>query len=225
MVNEEKVEKRLKSFPKILLISFVFIIFGSVMSWGITGGDLDDLCNVNDKILFKNSTLDGNWSCATLPDVMDSAYIRVGCNVTQKVMVSGEWQNVTFTKKAAGLKKGFTHDHTSSTTNTTITVVKGGIYHIDFFTSLEDPSPTPSSHIGVQMAYVNGSKVLGSYAEDDPSRANTAVWITKGFITELSDGDAFTLQFTSDDTDVSLLTHATFESGASNAQLNLIRMD
>lgn len=108
MVKIEDSKKGKGSFPKIVLIGFVFLIFGSVLSWGIDSGELDELCDVDGSILYKNATLNGNWSCASVPigitESFGEAWYHNHTATPLSFDVDGLFYNLTFKESTT---KGF----------------------------------------------------------------------------------------------------------------------
>ncbi|MHA1409338.1 MAG: hypothetical protein ACTSQY_03280 [Candidatus Odinarchaeia archaeon] len=196
----------LKTKPIILVLVSLVVIYAAYATLHVENGNINISGNV------------------TADNVHIPAYYRNGGNDTIAVLADSVWINITFQKKVAGLKVRFIQDHTTSSNYTHI-ALDSGIYEIHYNGMISDSAANPTAHVGMRMAYVNGTKIRGSYAEKDASKQNAEFPINHGFITEINGGDPFILQFTSDQTTVSLQTHATFEEAGSAAKISMTRID
>jgi len=147
------------------------------------------------------------------------AMIRTASNSTMAVLVGSEWVNITFDKKQTTLQKNVGHTYNDDT-NTTFTIQDSGIYAISYTMLFEDSALNPDAHVGMRLVK-DGVQVKGSYGEFDTSKKDEYIFKDHSFLATLTAGDEIQVQFTSDDTTVSLKPHATFEAGGgSSAQIN-----
>lgn len=114
-VDECKDDHKKRCFPKILLIAFLFLIFGAFSVLSLTTDDINEVCNVNGSVLYKNSSEQGNWTCATIPigitDVYATMFFHNDTAGVVTALTEGVWNNVTpFDTDYSGQKlKGFTY--------------------------------------------------------------------------------------------------------------------
>lgn len=97
--DQKVIEKKKRSSPKILLVSFVFLIFGALSVVSLTSEEVNTLCNVNGSVLYKNSSEQGNWSCATIPigitDVYATMFFHNDTAGVVTALTEDIWNNVT----------------------------------------------------------------------------------------------------------------------------------
>lgn len=143
-----------------------------------------------------------------MPIVSSSAYITAHTNATIPVAVSGIWHNITFNQEPAEIQERINHTYNDST-NTTFTIIDDGIYEISYTTTFQDSAVVPTSHVVVRIIK-NNAELNGLTQEEDLGIKDQDKTISHSDLISLSTGDTINLQFTSDDTTVSLTGHLTY---------------
>ena len=144
----------------------------------------------------------------TAVNVFLPSHIFVHAEVTLPVLAAGQWRNVTFDDDDTELKARLTHI-SQGIDNDTFTIVDAGIYSFSYNIDFIDSAPNPTSDTAVRILR-NDIEINGSVFESDASRQNTEFEIGNTLHAEFNVGDTFKLQFTSDETTVSMTSHSSF---------------
>lgn len=171
-----------------------------------------NLTNAGDIIASGNVTADNVWIPAY-------AFAHSQSNIT--VDSAGVWYNVTF-NESASFNQSVLHNHADST-NDTFTIVETGIYDLHGHLSFQDSTATPDSNVVFRFAK-NDEEIAGSIREYDLDKKD---WDTLGSTTvfvSLTAGDEIKLQFTSDDTTVSLESDNTYGVHKDTAVIKIKRV-
>lgn len=147
-------------------------------------------------------------------------FAHTGSNIS--LTTSGAWENVTFDEESS-LKDKINHNHNDAT-NDTFTITESGVYDIAFHLTFSDSAPTPTSHVEIRVIK-NGAELGGSLLEEDSSRQYNDFTIGNGGLFELVANDEIKFQFTSDDTTVSMSSHATYGEHKDTAAIKIIKLD
>ena len=213
---------------------------GNAYSYSIGAGatvisQFEDIVAANGYVNFGtftylNSMCDGSFNVSnnltvtenvTAHNVWIPAYIRLGSKSTIAVATTMVWENITFNESCAGLCQGFAHTFDDAT-NDTIKVNNSGIYKISYFMGLEDSAVTPDAHVGFRIINATDQTIIkGSYGEFDTSKKDIYVFKEHSFITSFENGDDNKVQFTSDDTTVTLKPHVTFNPAGPSCQISI----
>lgn len=166
----------------------------------------------------RNLVVTGN---ITAENVFLPQYIRSSSNSTIAVHAAGNWTNITFAKMSESLKHGISHTY-NDITNETFTIGDAGVYQIDYTISIRDSAANPDAHVCFQVySTTDGARIKGSYKEIDTAKQNEDLFMDSSFLVELSAGEQFKVQFTSDDTTISVSPHGTYNPAPSSAQISL----
>lgn len=161
-VDECKDDNKKRCFPKILLIAFLFIIFGAFSVLSLTTEDINEVCNVNGSVLYKNSSIGGNWSCATIPIGLTKADAEIHFhNDTGGVVVAlteDVWNNMTpfDTDYSGQFLNGFTYS------NSVLTAGVSGLYSVNAGVTFSG-TPNNKYHTAIGL---NGVQQLNTEAHD-----------------------------------------------------------
>lgn len=150
-------------------------------------------------------------SCVTVSaeDEFLPSFIFVHTDVNITSLGSGTWYNITFYDEIASPKSRITHTYDDET-NHTFTIVDDGYYNLDYYLSFLDIAPAPNGHIAARVI-LNGVEVNGSLREQDTTKQNADTLVGHGnILMNLSAGDVLSVQFATDDTTISLASHATY---------------
>ncbi len=163
--------------------------------------------------------VDGN---ITADNVFLLADISAHTNSTIPVATAGVWYNITFEQEAATPVKDILHTYNDGT-NDTFTIVHTGTYEIRYTITVADSNPTPGTHVLTRLIK-NGTEIPGSSIEEDSTRQYAEFTIGNGPHVDLTAGDEIKLQFTADDTTVSMLSHLTYGEHRDSATLKMKRI-
>ncbi len=167
-----------------------------------------------------NATFSGN---VTAENVWLPTYLFAHTNVILPVLSSGEWVNVTFDEEVTAFKSYISHTHNDET-NTTFTIQNDGIYNIDFKCVFQDSAASPNAHV-ITRVLKNNVEVDGSLIELDSSKQYADTIISNSNILfSGSTGDEIVLQFTSDDTTISLANHQTYGDHGDSVTVTIERI-
>lgn len=151
-------------------------------------------------------------SCVTVSAEDDKflpSFIFAHTDINITSLGSGFWHNVTFYDEIATPKIRITHTYNDDT-NDTFIIVDDGYYNFDYYLSFLDIAPSPNGHI-VARVILNGEEIAGSLREQDTTKQNSDTLIGHGnILMNLSAGDELVVQFATDDTTISLASHATY---------------
>jgi len=137
-------------------------------------------------------------------------YIFSHTNQTIPVLGANLWTNITFSQEDTDVKRGITHTY-NDITNHTFTVMKDGIYNIDYDFDVEDTSAGASDiDVAGRLTFTNGTEVIGSVFEIDITRQGAEEELSHNFLVSCSAGEQFVFQFVASDADVQISTHGTF---------------
>ncbi len=164
-----------------------------------------------------NLNVTGN---VTAENIFLSAYVSAHTNKTIAVSGAGVWMNVTFDNEES-LKQGISHTYNDAT-NDTFTINDDGIYEITYTMSFQDSAVVPDSHT-VTRVLRNGIEVNGFTVEEDLGIQDQDKTLHHSDLVSLSSGDTIKLQFTSDDTTVSLASHLTYGTHKNTGHLTIKR--
>lgn len=178
-----------------------------------------DLDITGDTIARGNLSVTGNCTCE---NVFLRSYIFAHTNKTIPVAVGGRWHNITFDEEASDPKRRITHTYNDGT-NDTFTIVDSGDYEISYTTSYQDSAPAPAGHI-VTRVVKNGAEIHGSSIECDTTKQASDKIVSHSLLVSLVANDEIILQFTSDDTTVSLTTDFTFGEHRDTSLLSIKRI-
>lgn len=137
------------------------------------------------------------------------------------VDIAGTWYNITF-NITESVKSGILHNYDDNT-NDTFTITETGIYDLHGHLSFQDSAAAPNSNIVFRFTK-NDEEIHGSLREYDLDKKD---WDTLGSTTvfvSLSAGDEIKLQFTSDDTTVSLESDYTYGVHKDTAVIKIKRI-
>lgn len=140
------------------------------------------------------------------------------------VASAGVFQDIPFDDEASTPKTGIEHDHTSNPEQ--FKIKKAGVYVINFTCSFSDSAVNPDSHVLMRIVK-NGSEVTGSLLEKDISglpQSEKDKTITNSILVTCALDDIIKVQFTADDTTVSLDSHATYGDHKDTAIINIFRI-
>lgn len=201
----------------------------NILEWGIAYGwgnhalvgyltSIPDSFDISGNITAGNVTATGNM---TADNVFIPAYLRCGSRSTIAVAVGSQWYNITFNHSCPCLCEGFAHTYDDAT-NDTFTVNNSGIYRVTYFIACEDSAATPDAHVGFRLMNATAQTIIkGSYGEFDTSKQDEYVFKEHSFITSFNAGNQFKIQFTSDDTTITLVPHVTFNPGGPSCQISI----
>lgn len=158
----------------------------------------------------------------TAENVFFPAYLSHHTNDTIAVATGGVFYNITFQEVPTSPVARITHNEADAT-NDTFTIVDTGIYEVSYFYSFLDSAASPDAHV-VGRVLLNNAELIGSLREQDTTKQNSDINVHKYFYTNLTSGDEIKFQFTSDDTTVSLTTHATYGDHFDTALINIRRI-
>lgn len=180
-----------------------------------------ELMRLNNTGLFIKKDLDvaGN---TTAENVHLPVYISAHTNNTIPVISAGVFENVTFDHEADEFKRRITHTFNDNT-NITFTIIDTGIYEIMYTLTFEDSQATPLNHI-VTRVMRNNVELEGFTIEEDTTKQNADLVIHHSDLVELTNGDDLQLQFTSDATTVSLITHLTYGNHQNTGHITIKRI-
>ena len=150
------------------------------------------------------------------------AYIFQHTNSTIPVNSAGVWENITFDAHAAGIASGISHNYNNNT-NDTFTINVAGIYKINYGFVVRDSASNPDSNVVFRLIK-NGNEIHGSSKEIDLSKQNEDRTSSSFAYANLSVGDKIKLQFTSDDTTVSLGSGCTYGDHCTSAIIGIRRI-
>jgi len=165
-----------------------------------------------------NLNVTGN---VTAENVHLPTYLSAHTNNTIPVASAGVWINVTFDNEES-LKQRINHTYNDAT-NDTFTINDDGIYEITYTMSFQDSAVVPNSHV-VTRIIKNGVEVNGFTLEEDLGIQDQDKSVHHSDLVSLSSGDIIKLQFTSDDTTVSLDTHLTYGTHKNTGHLTIKRI-
>ena len=171
-----------------------------------------NLTNAGDIVASGNVTADNVWI---------SKYVFAHTCVNISVDVAGTWYNITF-NRSESLKNGILHNYDDDT-NDTFTITEAGVYDLHGHLSFQDSAATPDSNIVFRFTK-NDEEITGSVREYDLDKKD---WDTLGSTTvfvNLTAGDEIKLQFTSDDTTVSLESDNTYGDHKDTAVIKIKRI-
>ena len=157
----------------------------------------------------------------TAYNVWIQQYVFAHTDVNISVDVAGTWYNVSF-NRSESIKQGILHNHDDNT-NDTFTIAETGIYDLHAHLSFQDSAVTPDSNIVFRFTK-NDAEIIGSVREYDLDKKD---WDTLGSTTvfaNLNAGDEIKLQFTSDDTTVSLDSDNTYGDHKDTAVVKIKRI-
>ena len=137
--------------------------------------------------------------------------------------ISNEWINISFNQEQAKPLTNIRHDPTGAF-NDSFNITETGIYRIQMLATFTDNSPSPSSNIASRIVR-NGTEINGSTIEVDPTRQNAEILIANLVHVNLTAGDMISIQFISNDADVSLTTHQTFGVHPDSAIISILRIE
>jgi len=199
--------------------TWLFHVDAGLNRVGIRTGTPDQVLDVNGNT---NITGDVNVTGNIISNnVFLPAYLRAGSRSTIAITVGSQWENITFNQSACGLCEGFAHTYDDAT-NDTFTVNNSGIYRVTYFIACEDSAVTPDAHVGFRLINATAQTIIkGSYGEFDTHKKDKHVFKEHSFITQFDDGDQFKIQFTSDDTTVTLTPHITFNPSGPSCQISI----
>ena len=164
-----------------------------------------------------NLNVTGN---VTAENVFLPSHIFTHTDVSLPVISAGVWVNVTF-GDTEELKKRITHDP-ESLSNDTFTIIDKGTYFVSYVTDFIDSAPNPLSDTAVRILR-NDIEINGSTFESDANRQNDEYEISNIIHAEFEAGDTMKIQFTSDETTVSMSSHNTFGVHPDTAVLTVRR--
>ena len=176
------------------------------------------------KILYAEDLSILDDEVVAIEDFLLPQYILAHVNSTIAVSVGGTFQDIPFNEEVSTPKTGIEHDHTTNPEQ--FKIKKAGVYVINFTCSFEDSAVTPESHVIIRIVK-NGTEVFGSLLEKDISgtpQSGKDKTITNSIIVTCALDDILKLQFTSDDTTVSLSSHATYGTHKDTAVINIFRI-
>ncbi len=209
--------------------AIVFDISGSPWMMGVDNtdnnfkisGSITNLATLIYLIIdrFGNVNVTGN---ITSENVFLPAYISSHTNDTIPVVSAGVWYNITFDQEADEFKRRITHT-TTDATNTTFTIQDTGTYEITYSLTVEDSQATPLNHV-VARVIKNNVELNGFTIESDTTKQNADLLIHNSDLVELVVGDKLNLQFTSDATTVSLITHLTYGVHQNTGHITITRI-
>ena len=143
---------------------------------------------------------------------------------TIPVAVGGTFRDIPFSQEVSTPKTGIEHDHTTNPEQ--FKIKKAGVYKIDFSCSFEDSAVTPDSNVIIRIVK-NGTEIPGSLIEKDiaggPQTSKDKI-ITHSILVTLALDDIIKLQFTSDDTTVSIASHGTYGDHKDTATISIIKI-
>lgn len=134
-------------------------------------------------------------------------YLFRHTNTTITVAIPGVFYNITFAE-SNGVSQGINHTH-DDTTNDTFTITKDGVYDLHAHLSFQDSAALPVSNI-VFRFIKNGVEIPGSLREKDLDKKDWDTLASTTIFAEFNKGDEIKLQFTSDETTVSLESDHTY---------------
>ncbi len=151
-------------------------------------------------------------------------YIFAHVDNTIAVAVAGTFVDIPFSDEVATPKIGIEHDHTTDPEEFTIT--KAGVYLMNITCSFEDSAISPDSHVVIRIVK-NGDEIHGSLIEEDITgtpKSTKDLTITNSILVTLAVDDVIKFQFTSDQTTVSLESHATYGDHKDTAVINILKV-
>ncbi len=159
-----------------------------------------------------------------IEDFLLPQYIFAHINDTIAVAIAGTFVDVPFNDEASDPKVGIEHDHTTDPEQ--FTIKKAGVYLINASFSFEDSAVTPNSHVVIRVVQ-NDTEIIGSLFERDIAgtpQSNKDKELSISILVTCALDDILKFQFTSDDTTVSLASHATYGDHKDTAVINIIRI-
>ena len=159
-----------------------------------------------------------------IEDFLLPQYIFAHVNDVIAVAEAGTFQDIPFNNQASSPKTGIEHDHTTNPEQ--FKVKKAGVYLINIACSFSDSAVSPDSHVVVRVVK-NGTEIQGSLIEKDISgtpQSDKDKIITTSILVTFALDDIIKFQFTSDDTTVSLNSHATYGDHKDTAVINIIKI-
>ena len=142
-------------------------------------------------------------------------------NATMTVSMT-DWTNITFEQEPAKPVALINHDSVGNL-NHTFNITTPGIYHITYFSSFTDASPSPTADIAIRII-LNGIEINGSAFESDVTRQDAEVEISNAINARLETGDVLAFQFIAGDPDVALDTHSNFGQHPDSATITMERI-
>ena len=206
------------------------IIFGNLLPSSTGTYNLGTTNYLGNSYYWKNlymiGTLYGNDINATgnitAQNVFIHAYVTAHTNATIAVGAAGTWYNITFNQEAAPLQSRITHAHDDDT-NDTFTIQDTGIYLITYSTTYQDSAAVPAPSHSVTRVTRNGVELNGFTIEQDLTKQNSDVNVHHSDLVSLTAGDGISLQFTGDETTISLTSHLTYGIHQNNGHITIER--
>jgi len=176
------------------------------------------------KILFAEDINKLDAEVVAIEDFLLPQYIFAHEDNTIAVVEAGAFQDIPFNGEASTPKIGIEHNHESNPEQ--FKIKKAGVYLINMTCSFSDSAVTPDSH-AITRIVKNGTEIPGSLIEKDISgtpQSDKDKTVTNSILVTCALDDIIKFQFTSDDTTVSLDSHATYGDHKDTAIINIVRI-
>ncbi len=160
----------------------------------------------------------------TASNVWVPSYVGVHTNAQQAVTAGGLWVNVSFNDSATAIFQRITHTYNDAT-NDTFTIADTGIYALTYALDIVDSAASPDAHVVARFVKNGGIEIEGTLFEIDTDKQNKEEELSlPEMFVSLNAGDTIKLQFTSDDTTVTILSQGTFGDHPDSAILTIKRI-
>lgn len=196
----------------------VFVLFFLVGAMGVEGFWSRTNNNLFPTNIGDDVNVTGNITAA---NVFLPSHLFVHTDRTISMRVSGQWENVTFDDNDIDLKARINHTSQASG-NDTVTFVDEGIYELTYALDFIDSAPNPVSDTAVRFLR-NDVEINGSVFESDANRQNAEYEISNVIHAKFNSTDTLKIQFTSDETTVSMSSHNTFGVHPDTATMTIER--
>lgn len=153
-------------------------------------------------------------------DVYKSAYAFGHTATTTAVSGAGNWMEIHFDEEV-GIIDNITHSTSSDPEN--FTIVDTGTYQISYSIGFIDTSASPSAIINTRIT-IDDVELEGSLFQKDTTKQNAVGTIHHSVLAELTVGEVIVIEFTSDETTVSLAPSTTYGDHHDSASILIKRI-